>query len=81
MTVISIFLLQRTMAQSDKIDTLQTEVATKTEAISYMQKKLKDFTTAEEKANKIINELRIKANEDKCYNTPLPDYIIEQLRG
>lgn len=75
------FLVQHTMAQGNKIDNLKTEVSTKTEALEFMQNKLKDLNEAEEKANKTINELRKKANEDKCYNTPLPDYIIEQLQS
>lgn len=79
--VLSAFLLQRTMAQSDKISTLKTEVSTKAEAIEFMQKKLTDFSKSEDRANKTINELRKKANEDKCYNIALPDYILEQLQS
>ena len=79
--ILSAFLLQRTIAQSEKIDTLNTEVNTKSEAIDFMQSKIENFSKAEDKANKTINELRKKANEDKCYNSPLPDYIIEQLQS
>lgn len=79
-TVLSLFLLQMTMSQSDKIDSLSAELEGKTDAIEYMQKKINNLSKSEEKSNKIINELRKKAYEDKCYNTNLPDYIVEQLR-
>lgn len=81
LAITSLFLLQRTIAQSDKIDSLSSELSGKTKAIEYMQNKINNLSKSEEKANKTINELRKKANEDKCYNTVLPDYIIEQLHS
>ena len=78
--VLSAILLQRTIAQKDKIGSLETQLSGKIEAINIMQKKINEYSKTEEKTNEIINKLRKKANEDKCYNTILPDYIIEQLQ-
>lgn len=78
--VASLFLLQMTMAQRDKIGNLSVELAGKEQAIDYMQDKILKLSEAEKESNKAIIELRKLANEDKCYNTIMPDYVIEQLR-
>ena len=81
LSAISAILLQYSISQNNKLDNLKAQINEKTATIEVIQSKIDEYSKAEEKTNKIINELRKKANEDKCYNAPLPDYIIERLQS
>lgn len=80
-----VIVLQKMEMKNQKIAVIEQSLSEREQTICILNSDIDGYNKARIRANEEINKLREKAKNDKtdcnCYNTVMPDYVIDRLRN